>query len=114
MKKYAFCCIVLLFAAFSLCSCGKREQVLSPGASPAVSAAPVHSPAVAEGEELLCLCDSQEEAERIAGLYGIELVEYSYGVATFHAEGDLSALIEQGKAEGWPGLSFNGTDYALH
>ena len=61
-----------------------------------------------EGKELLCLVDSQEEAEAIARQYGIELVEFSYGVATFHTEDDPNSVIELGKQLGYTELSLNG------
>ena len=114
MKKYVIISIVLLPVVLLMCSCGKREQTFSQPIPTTASTATDYTPAVAAGEELLCLCNSREKAEDIAGLYGIELVDFSYGVATFHAEGDLSALINQGKANGWPELGFNGTDYTLH
>ncbi len=65
---------------------------------------------IAEGKELLCLCDSQEEAQKIADMYGIELVEYSYGVATFHTD-DPQGVIEMGKEKGYPELEINGISY---
>lgn len=62
-----------------------------------------------EGKELMCLVDSKEEAEKIAKQYGIVLVEYSYGVATFHTEDDPNSVIELGKQLGYTELSLNGT-----
>ena len=64
-----------------------------------------------EGAELYCLADSQEEAGEIADLYGIELVDFDLGVATFHTEEDPGAVIQRGKENGWRSLSLNGTNH---
>ncbi len=64
--------------------------------------------AYVSGEELLCLADSKEEAQKIADMYGIELVKYGMGVATFHTEEDPYEVIARGKKEGYPELSLNG------
>ncbi len=60
-----------------------------------------------EGRELMILTDSEEEAKEIAGLYGIEFVDHSQGVAVFHTEEDPSSVVERGKKEGLPQLSIN-------
>ncbi len=60
-----------------------------------------------KGSELMCSCDSEEEAKKTAQIYGIELVDFSYGIATFHTEEDPYELVRKGAAEGWPELSVN-------
>ena len=65
---------------------------------------------VKEGRELFCLSETSDEAEETASLYGIELVDFSDGVAVFHYEGDAAALIETGKQNGWKQLSLNTDD----
>lgn len=65
-----------------------------------------------EGKELLCLVDTQEEAEAIAKQYGITLVEFSYGVATFHTDDNPNDVIAMGIKLGYPELSLNGTVHA--
>ncbi len=60
-----------------------------------------------EGKELLCLADSREEAESVAKLYGIELVEFSYGVASFHTTQDPPEVIRRGRENGWKPLDLN-------
>ncbi|MBR1671186.1 MAG: hypothetical protein IJ695_10870 [Butyrivibrio sp.] len=62
---------------------------------------------IVDGEELLCLADSKEEAQKIADMYGIELVNFSYGVATFHAD-DPKSVINMGLEKGYPELELNG------
>ena len=62
---------------------------------------------LAEGEELMCLADSEAEAQKIAEQYGISLVLFNYGVATFHTEEDPSVVIQRGIDNGWPELSLN-------
>ena len=63
---------------------------------------------VVEGEELIGLAETREEAEKIAETYGITLVSFEYGVATFHTEEDPTAVIDRGLKAGYPELSLNG------
>ena len=60
-----------------------------------------------EGRELAASAKDEEEALEIAGIYGIELVEYSLGVAVFHTEEDPLTVINRGKGKDWPVLSIN-------
>ena len=62
---------------------------------------------IAEGQELYCLSDSLEEAQRIAQDYGIELVSFGDGVAVFHTEDDPEEVIKLGKNKGYTELSLN-------
>ena len=62
---------------------------------------------IIEGEELFCICRSQEEAEEIAESYGIELVRWSDNVAVFHTEEDPGAIIRYGQENGLVPLSLN-------
>ncbi len=64
---------------------------------------------VTEGAELLCLAETKEEAQKIADLYGIELVDFGYGLATFHTDKDPEEVISEGLEKGYPELSLNGT-----
>ena len=64
---------------------------------------------IADGRELFALADSEEEAKTIADLYGITLVRFSFGVATFHTEENPSAVIARGVENGWPRLEINRT-----
>lgn len=64
---------------------------------------------VTEGAELLCLVETKEEAQKIADLYGIELVDFGYGLATFHTDRDPEEVISEGLEKGYPELSINGT-----
>lgn len=59
--------------------------------------------------ELICNVETEEEAEEIAKLYGIELRSCSYGVAVFFAgeDADIFAIIEEGNKNGYPPLSPN-------
>ena len=57
--------------------------------------------------ELIKLVDSREEAEKIAKMYNIELVEFSFGLASYHTDEDPYEVIGRGIENGWPELSFN-------
>lgn len=113
---------LLLSALLLLCGCdrtaedeGNRPQPTPPvlhTQEPAPRPTPTASPETPEGpvpgEELLCLTESEEEAKAIAEQYGIELVRFEYGVATFHTERDPAELIAEGREQGWAELSVNG------
>ena len=62
---------------------------------------------VVEGRELCCTCESEEKADEIAELYGIELVEWKKGVAVFHSEEDPVSVIQYGKDHDLPLLELN-------
>ena len=62
-----------------------------------------------EGRELFCLAQDEDEAEKIAAAYSIELVGFSDGVAVFHCSGSLKEKIDFGKKNGLPELSINHT-----
>ena len=97
MKIKAFISAVL--ACLMLCACEKTEL-------PPAAATP-QLIQYSETEPLMCSAETQEEAEAIAGQYGIELVEFSYGVATFFTEEDPREVIQRGIDNGWPELSLN-------
>ncbi len=114
MQKITLLCTLILAVVFG-CACG-RAQSAKPTAAPVVTQAPVEKPAAAptpvgnqttEGEELVALAETEEEAKAIAEQYGIELVSFSYGVATFHTEEDPQDVIARGEKNGWPTLSLN-------
>ena len=114
-KRFGIIAASVMIMAMALSGCGgtmttaeRIDGIPSGSENPSVEELPVSE--IAEGKELLCLCDSQEEAQKIADMYGIELVEYSYGVATFHTD-DPQGVIEMGKEKGYPELEINGISY---
>lgn len=84
-------------ACLMLCACGKEKVPLT-GTIPAE---------YSKETPLICTAESQEEAEEIALQYGITLVEYAYGVATFYTEEDPQEVIRRGIEQGWTELSLN-------
>lgn len=50
---------------------------------------------------LMALVDSEDEARELAGLYDIEFLNYSYGVAVFSTVEDPEAVINRGVQNGW-------------
>lgn len=94
-----------LLSVLSLVLFGCSARIPNIPSYPFPSASPGSS--YVEGEELLALVETEEEAKKIAEVYGIELVSYSYGVAGFHTEEDPQAVISRGKANGWPQLDMN-------
>ena len=61
----------------------------------------------AKGKELMGLASSEEEAIKIAELYGIEFVDYELGVACYHTEEDPSTVVKRGIDNGWPPVEVN-------
>jgi len=60
-----------------------------------------------EGKELMSLAENREEALKIAELYGVELVSYSYGVAVYHTDENPQDVIRRGSDNGWPLIEIN-------
>lgn len=59
----------------------------------------------------MCWADTKEEAEEIAKLYEIELVNYSNCIATFTTDKDLQEVIQLGKDNKWPEIELNRVIY---
>lgn len=66
-----------------------------------------------DSPQLTALADTLEEAQEIADLYGIELASYSYGVAVYHTDKDISELIQLGLDNDYPTLAPD-TEVYLH
>ena len=107
MNKVWLCCCLLCTCFF--CGCKKQVQFdkSNTNYSPSSSSPSLSSVSIAEGKELFSVADSREDAETIAELYSVELVEYINGVASFHTEEDLNAVIQRGAEHGWPLLEIN-------
>lgn len=73
----------------------------------------IESSAISMTGRLVGLAESQEEAESIAELYGIQLESYEYGVATFTTGEELQVVIERGKTNGYPELSIDNINYPM-
>ena len=57
--------------------------------------------------QMIALAETREEAEEIAVLYGITLIDYSYNVATYETEKDPRQLMKMGKEKGYPAIEIN-------
>lgn len=62
-----------------------------------------------EKVSMIALADTKEEAKKIAELYGIELVNFSYGVAEYETTKEPQELIALGEKNNYPALSTNNT-----
>lgn len=60
-----------------------------------------------EGRELMALVQTEEEAEKIAEMYGIELVKFADGVAEYTTDRIIEEVIAEGEEKGYPKLSIN-------
>lgn len=57
--------------------------------------------------QLVGIVDTEEQAQEIAGQYGITLVSYEYGIAVYHTQEDPLEVISRGQESGYPALSLN-------
>ena len=64
---------------------------------------------VSEEGQLMGFAESQEDAEALAELYGIELVDFGYQIALFRTQENPREVIRRGRENGWPELSINHT-----
>lgn len=108
--KTPFAITCALLSASILCGCGSIDTPEPP--APVQIPNTVQNTQIAEGEELFALAENEEEAKKIAELYGISLVDFSYGVASFHTDEDLSAVIKRGKDNNWPLIEVNYLNHA--
>lgn len=60
---------------------------------------------------LFVLVETQDEAEKIAADYGIELVDFASGVASYYTDKDPAELIKWGEEQGFPPLEINYMSY---
>ena len=100
----------LVMLAVMLSGCAREISTEPPAYVPD---AQVTSIPIAEGRELFALVEKPEEAEEIAALYGIELVECSDGVAIFHTDRAPEDVISTGEKNGWPQLEINSIQRAI-
>lgn len=112
MKNTLF--VILLLALLLLCACSSDTPELTLPASPPEESAESTIPTIFEDfslisptAQLMCIAETEEEAQEIAELYGITLVEYGYGVASFFTEENPREVIKRGQENGWPELSLN-------
>lgn len=106
MNKYLIT-VLLLLAAGILAGCRSGKPV-SAVTKPLETAAPQTIPdAVSQDAQLIAAAQTEEEAQSIAALYGIRLVDWGYGVASFYTEEDPRQVIRRGQEKGWPELSLN-------
>lgn len=57
--------------------------------------------------QLMALVETEDEAEAIAGQYGIELISFADGVASYRTEEDPAEVIAMGQENGYPQLYMN-------
>lgn len=95
MKSRFICLCQALVTLFSTCGTQK---------------APVISETLPYSQEapLMASVDSRKDAEKLAEIYGIDLVEFSYGIATFCTEENPYEVIRRGEEKGWKPLEVNG------
>ena len=56
---------------------------------------------------VIAIAETRNEAEEIAELYGIELIEYSYKTAVYITQKEAEELVRWGKEQGYPAIAIN-------
>lgn len=107
--------IIIVAAAFAACAViGISILAVQRGGLSMVFAKPktqmierIDIEGIAEGRELLSFAESEEDARRIAELYGITFVKYADSVAEYTTDRELEEVIAEGRERGYPTLSIN-------
>ena len=112
MSRYLAVGLLLLLAAGTFAGCRKhtpREgaQTVPAGTLGQETSAQTLPCAVDPQGQLMASAQTQEEAQSIADLYGITLVDWGYGVATYRTDEDPREVIRRGQENAWPELSLN-------
>lgn len=94
--------VLLLVLVAVLCACRSDTTVLIPTTSSGEPGEQFSARA-----PLMAKAENQEDAEAIAELYGITLVEFKRNLALFHTDEDPREVIKRGQENGWPELSLN-------
>jgi len=98
----------VLLSAAGLSGCGRNHELtrissdntnleLLPDSEPENEISPT--------SQLTALADTQEAAQEIADLYGIELKSFSFGVATYTTDKNLREILDLGLENGYPELT---------
>ena len=115
-KSYIVTAGLILLSAIWLSGCGKSQELTRISADDTNLNLPQTSEfetglsssvdSVANSSaQLTALADSQEDAQEIANLYGIELKSYSYGVATYTTDKNLREILDLGLENDYPELT---------
>lgn len=99
--------VLLVVLVICLCAC---RQDTAPSRTPAFTTPdPTAEPAgiIDEAAPLISRASSREEAQEVAQLYGITLLDFSHGAALYHTEEDPREVIRRGRENGWPELTLN-------
>ena len=110
-----FLALLMLLSGCSQSTATDKNGSVKPVSTPAErpkDTAPEENPAqapekISENTPLMAEAESLEEAQALAGLYGITLVEFELGLATFATEEDPKAVIRRGQENNWPELTLN-------
>lgn len=87
----------------------ETEEAMEPAEDDGDTGTSIEEEIMGEKVSMIALADTKEEAKKIAELYGIELVNYSYGVAEYETTKDPQELIALGEKNNYPALSTNNT-----
>ena len=114
MKKKMFIAIIIFIVVILLLAVGWHIMFTYLGIGPILPFMKVEkaelNPAgelVSEAAPLMALVQTEEEAEKLAGQYGIEFVSYEDGIALYQTEEDPYDVIARGEEYGYPPLSIN-------
>lgn len=104
--------IFLLVILVTVCACQQSKPAHAASKPiPTDGTVPTGAPdsLISDEGQLIAKAESQEEAESIAELYGITLVEFKRNLALYHTDEDPREVIKRGQDNGWPELTLNHT-----
>lgn len=116
MKKTVITVGLILLSAAGFCGCGRNRELTKISSDDTTlellqSSELENEPTPSTDSDsnvlsqLTALADTQEEAQEIADLYGIELQSYSYGVATYTTDKNLREIFDLGLENNYPELT---------
>ena len=107
MAKQWMAILLTLLMLLSGCSQPTATGKTKPASSKPVSVPAKQPDKISEKTPLIAEAETLEEAEALAELYGITLVEFNLGLASFTTEEDPKDVIRRGQENNWPELTLN-------
>lgn len=114
MKKKMLMVVIVIIAVVALVLIGWYVMFVHMGIGPAFPFLPtadigdkVSIRIPIADDPLVADVGTQEEAQKIAEQYGITLVSYGNGIATYQTDEDPYEVIARGEKNGYPQLSIN-------
>lgn len=114
MKKKMLTVVIIIVAVIVVVLAGWYIMFMKFGIGPAFPFMKPEKLEMSDAEQfmiadnaLMAAVQTEEEAQELAGQYGIELVSFENGIALYHTDEDPFAVIARGQENGYSQLSIN-------